>query len=101
MKMFFMVTMTYPTKSAVQVGKVAVGALAKGPPPHVEILGVYVTTGGDGLKAYNLYEIEKGHVEEGIKELTKRYVPFYSIEGWKHTIETLLSAEEALPIIGL
>ena len=99
--MFVMVTHTYPFKSAVQVGKVGVEVLAKAPPPHVERLGTYVTTGGDGLKVYVLHEIEKGHVQEGIKELTKRMVPFYSIEGWKYTLETLMTAEEALPLIGL
>ena len=99
--MFVMVTSTYPTKSSVQVGKVAVETLAKAPPPYVKRLGPYVTAGGDGIKAYTLYEIEKGHVEEGIVEVTKRMVPYFSIEGYKYTLETLLTAEEALPLIGL
>ena len=99
--MFFMVTMTYPTKSSVQVGKVAVGTLAKAPPPHVERLGIYTAAGGDGFKAYSLYEVEGEHVEEGIRELTKRFVPFYSVEGWKYTLEPLMGVEESLATIGL
>ena len=99
--MLFMVTMTYPTKSTVQVGKVAVGMLSKALPPYVKILGIYIAPGGDGIKNYDLYEIEKGHVEEGIKELNKRFVAYFNIEGWKHTIEPLMSAEEALPMLGL
>jgi len=96
-----MVTSTYPTKSAVQMGKVAVEILAKAPPPYVKRLGPYVTAGGDGIKVYTLWDIEKGHLEEGIKEVTKRMVPYFSIEGYKYTLETLLTVEEALPLIGL
>ena len=38
----------------------------------------------------------KSSVEAG-----KVYVPFFSIEGWKFTVEPLLSVEEALPLVGL
>jgi len=99
--MFLMVTQTYPTKSVAAVGKVAMGVLAKALPPYVKRLGPYIAAGGDGIKAYNLYEVEKGHEDEGYKELMKEEVPFFSIEGYKFTVEPLLSAEEALPLIGL
>ena len=99
--MLFMLTMTWPTESSGEVGKVAVENLAKAPPPHVKRLGLYLTPGGDGMKAYVLYEIEKGHVDEGFKEVTKRHVPYFNIEGWRYTIEPLLSVEEALPLVGL
>ena len=99
--MVFMVTTTYPTKSASAVGKVAVGMLAKAPPPHVKRLSIHIATGGAGIKGYTLYEVEKGHVDEGYKELMKVYVPYLSIEGYKLTVEPLLSVEEALPLIGL
>ena len=99
--MLFMVTSTWPAKSSVETGKVAVEILAKGPPPYVKILGMYPTPGGEGIKNYSLYEVEKGHVDEGFKELLKSYVAYFSIEGWKFTVEPLLSVEEALPLIGL
>jgi len=99
--MFVMVTSTYPTKSAVQVGKVAMEVLAKAEPPYVKRLGPYVAAGGDGIKAYTLYEIEKGHVQEGLIEVSKRMVPYFSAEGYKFTLETLLTVEEALPLVGL
>jgi hypothetical protein len=101
MKMLFMLIMTWPTESSGEVGKVAVENLAKALPPYIKRLGPYIAPGGDGMKAYVLYEIEKGHVDEGFKEVTKRHVPYFSIEGWKYTIEPLLSPEEALPLIGL
>ena len=53
------------------------------------------------MKAYNLYEVEKGHEDEGYKELMKEEVPFFNIEGYKFTVEPLLSVEEALPLVGL
>jgi len=99
--MFFMVTHMYPTKSTAEVAKVAVGVLAKAPPPYVKRLGQYITAGSDGFKTYALYEIEKGHVEEGFKELNKRLVPWFNIEGWKFTVEPLMTPEEAIPMLGL
>jgi hypothetical protein len=99
--MLFMVTETWPTESSVEVGKVAVVALAKALPSYVKRLGPYVAPGGDGIKAYNLYEVEKGHEDEGYKELMKEEVPYLNIEGYKFTVEPLLSAEEALPLVGL
>jgi hypothetical protein len=101
MKMLFMVTETWPTESSVEVGKAAVGALAKALPSYVKRLGPYIAAGGDGIKAYNLYEVEKGHEDEGYKELMKEEVPYLSIEGYKFTVEPLLSVEEALPLVGL
>ena len=35
--MLFMVTSTWPAKSSVETGKVAVEIIAKGPPPHVNL----------------------------------------------------------------
>jgi len=99
--MLFMVTETWPTKSSVDVGKVAMGVVAKALPPYVKRLDNYVTPGGDGIKAYVLYEVEKGHVDEGYNGVLKVYVPFFSIEGYKFTVEPLLSVKEALPLIGL
>ena len=99
--MLFMVTETWPTKSSAEAGKIAVEGLAKAPPPYVKTLGIYIAAGGDGMKAYNLYAVEKGHVDEGYKELMKVFVPYFSIEGYKLTVEPLLSVEEALPLVGL
>ena len=101
MKMLFMLTETWPTESTAKVGKVGVEVLAKAPPPYVKTLGIYIATGGEGMKAYNMYAVEKGHVDEGYKELLKVYTPFFSIEGYKVTVEPLLTPEEALSLIGL
>jgi len=40
---------------------------AKSPPPHVKIPGMYPTPGGEGIESYALYEVEKGHIDEGNK----------------------------------
>ena len=99
--MLFMVTETYPTKSIAEAGKVAVEAYAKAPPPYVKTLGLYIAPGGDGVKSYALYEIEKGHVDEGYEALLKLYVPYFNIEGWKFAVEPVLSVKQALPLVGL
>jgi len=97
--MLLMLTQTYPTKSVAEVAKVGMEVLAKAPPPHVKRLGVYITAGSDGMKSYGLYEIEKGHVEEGMKEVNKNLVPFFNIEGWKFTVEALMTPEEAVTLL--
>ena len=70
-------------------------------PSYVKALDRYMTYGGDGVKAYVLWEVEKGKEQEGYKALMNQYAQFLNIEGYKVTLEPLLKAEEALPLVGL
>jgi len=95
-----MVNETWPSQSSVDLGKVAVQILSTPMPSHLKMPLNCIAPGGDGVKAYVLYEVEKGHEEEGYKEIL-RLAPFLSIEGFKCTVEPVLPAEEALPLVGL
>ncbi len=64
-------------------------------------LGVYLEYGGKGVKGYDLFEIEKGREDEGVKTLTKRYTDYYDLEGFELTMKVVLSLEDALPLVGL
>ena len=98
--MLILATLTYPATSVMAMGKAAVESL-KREVPHVNRLSVQVTYGGDGLKAYNLYELEKGYEDEASRTLFENFVPFYNIDGFKLNLEMVLPVAEALPMIRL
>jgi hypothetical protein len=40
-------------------------------------------------------------VTEGIKELTKYFVQHYNVEGYRYQVEPMLTAEEAMTLLGI
>ena len=55
----------------------------------------------DGIKSVWLTEIEKGKLEEALILTAKREAEYMGIEGYGFKMETLMSFEDAMPIIGL
>ncbi|MGB2583972.1 MAG: hypothetical protein WBC89_07460 [Dehalococcoidia bacterium] len=100
-EVLFMLKETWPTKSSVAVGKVAVQILSMPLPSYVKMYGPFVTLGGDGIKVYTVYDAEKGHEEEWHKELMKQQAEHFGIEGFKSSVEVVLSVQDALPLVGL
>ena len=98
--MFVMVISTYPHDKATEVGKAFIKNMENPLPSFVKFV-VYVTSTELGIKGYVLYEIEDEKLAEGIREVVKRHVTYQNIVGYRWNIETLLTAEEALPMIGL
>jgi hypothetical protein len=90
--MFFMVTETWPSTSSVELGKASIESISRPLPEFMKRLGNYVVFGGDGVKAYALYEAEDGKEREGYKEVVGRF---------KCNVEIVLPIDEALPLIGL
>jgi hypothetical protein len=99
--MFFMVTETWPSTSSVELGKASIESISRPLPEFMKRLGNYVVFGGDGVKAYALYEAEDGKEREGYKEVVGRFAQFMSVEGFKCNVEIVLPIDEALPLIGL
>jgi hypothetical protein len=99
MKVHILVVNTWPLKSTVEAGKIAMAAEPL--PDYIKRLGVYLEYGGKGVTGYDLFEIEPGHEDEGMKLLTKRYTDYYDLEGFKLTMKVVLSLEDALPLVGL
>ena len=98
-----MVTAWIPPGKATEAGKKYVEVLQKIPfesfeKPLVPMAGRPVK---DGIKAISIGEVEKGKYEEAVDRVWKRLVKFYGVEGFRFEIETLLTAEEAMPMIGL
>ena len=98
--MLYMAVSTFPLKSSVDLGKVFLEVVAK-QLNYVNRLGMWVCYGGEGIKAWFVYETTKGHEEEGLKELTNYYTAYMNIEGYKVDIHPVLKPEEALSLIGL
>ena len=99
--MNIMVSLTYPLKSAVEIGKKALEALKNPLPDYINRGQIYALYGGKGIKTYTMYEIEKGREDEGIKEITQRYTAYFDVEGFEITSEVVLTIEEAMPMLGL
>jgi hypothetical protein len=101
--MFFMITSTYPPTKANEVVQVFAKSLAEPLPSFLKRRYV-LTAGGNGelgIKTYSLFESDEGKEYDAFAELTRRMGWFYHIEGWRYEIETLLTAEESIPLMGI
>ena len=63
------------------------------------MLGPYTKWGGDGIEAFSIIEIEKGHEEEGLLMVTKSYFPYMKVEGYKVEVTPILTAADALALM--
>jgi hypothetical protein len=100
--MHFMINVTYPLKVVREVANRFVAAQKDEPlPEYIKRQGIYAEYGGKGMATHHLYEIERGHEDEGLKALVKNYIKYYDIEGFEIEARVVLPAEEALPMLGL
>jgi len=95
---YFLGTSTFPPHKATEVGK-AFPNLPK-LPDFVKQLFVFIVPSSD-IKGYGLFEVPDDKAHEGYVAITKRYTGYFGIEGYKFTVEPLLTAKEALALIGL
>ena len=99
--MFVMLTATYPYNKTVEVVNAFIKQQETPPPAFMKILYVLATSSPSSAKVYALIEIEAGKEYEGLKEITKRQTYFINVEGYNYLAEVVLSAEEAIPLLGL
>ena len=70
--------------------------------PFVTKWRVFNATGGlEGMKAYHLIYTEKGKAEEAIGEVTKYFMPFLNIEGFRYLIEPLIGVSDSYALLGM
>jgi len=98
-----MVTLWYPPDKGIEVGKKYLGVMQKFPLESFEkpLVPVGVSPSKDGIKGISITEVEKGKYEETLNLVARRMVEFHGIEGFRYEIKTLLTGEEAMPLIGL
>lgn len=100
--MFLISNAMYPTDKAIEIARRFIKAVETPLPPFIRRIHVLTTAAGEnGIKVLGIYEVDDDKVTDGIKEMTKYYVQFYDIEGFKYSIEPMLKAEEAIPLLPL
>jgi len=98
--MFFMITTTYPPNKVGDAVQVFRKSLAEPLPSFLKRLHV-LTPGGigePGIRTYSIFEADKGKEYDALAELNRRMAWYHNIEGIRYQIETLLTAEEAIPL---
>ncbi len=98
-----MVTSWYPPDKAIEVATKYLEVLQKFPQESFEkpLVAAAASAVKDGIKVISITEVEKGKYEEALSLTAKRNVEYFGIEGYRFEIETLLTIEEALPLVGL
>jgi hypothetical protein len=98
--MIFVLTETWPAAASAEVAKESV-KLAATPPQNMKMLGPYVVMGGDGVKDYTVYEVEKGQADKALAEILGRLSGLFRIPGYRASLEVAITQIEALPLVGM
>ena len=96
----YMVTVWYPPDKNPEMTKLYL----KQPReiPFISKWRVYNTTGGiNGIKQYHLIYTERGKAEEAMEEISKYFIQFYSIEGFRYLAEPLLGVSDSYALMGM
>ena len=97
-----MITSWYPLNKVTEVAAKFLEGIKKYPQASYEkVLVSAVSSTKKGLRTIWIEEIEEGKLEDGLKLVTTRLVEYFGIEGYKYKLETLMTLEEAMPMIGL
>jgi len=97
-----MLTSTYPLDKATEVAKTYAKVSATPPPPFFKQIGSYGAADIEcGIRGYTLFEFKDEKLAEALRELIKRLVPFGNIVGYRYKVEILMSAKEAMIMMGL
>jgi hypothetical protein len=97
-----MVTSWYPPHKATEAAKKFLEVNEKFPQQSFEkrwLAGV--KSDEDGIKTVWLTEIERGKLEEALNLASRREAEYLGIEGYRVKMETLMTFEDAMPLIGL
>ncbi|MDY6797104.1 MAG: hypothetical protein SWK76_17760 [Actinomycetota bacterium] len=98
--MLYMMISTWPMTASPEIARALIEPLTMAS-ENLSRIGLLLVPGGDGIKAYAIYETV-GDEAESYRELKAGYYNAYkNIDGYKLIIEPLLTAEEALPFLGI
>jgi hypothetical protein len=97
-----MITSWYPLNKVKEVAAKFLEGTRKYPQASYEkVLVSAVSSTKKGLRTIWITEIEEGKLDDGLKIVTKRLVEYFGIEGYTYKLETLMTLQEAMPMIGL
>ena len=96
----YMMTVWYPPHKASEIAKL----YFKQPRgvPFITKWRVFNTQGGlDGVKQYHLFYTERGKAEEAMGEISKYFVPFLNIKGFRYLVEPLMGVSDGYALLGM
>jgi len=97
-----MVTTWYPPDKATEAAKKFLEVTEKFPQESFEKNWLAGVKGDeDGITTIWLTEVERGKLEEALNLISRRLVEYFGIEGYRAKVETLMTFEEAMPLVGL
>ena len=100
--MFLVTTVIYPPDKSIVAAEKFIEVTAKELPPFLNRRQVLGDSRMDkGMKVLSIYEADDARIKESIIELTKIYVQFNGIEGFRYEIEPMLTVKEALAVLGM
>ena len=100
-KVLFLQTHTWLLEKSADVGQVFVKVMQTPLPSYIKMIGPFVNIGGDGGKGCMVWDVEKGHENEGLLFVMKWIMEYSNIGGQKFTLEQVLTGADALPLVGL
>ena len=99
--MLFWQNHTWPGEKSADVGQVFVNFMQNPLPQYIKMIGPFATIGGEGGKGCIIWDIAKGHEEEGLLLIMRQIMDYMNIGGQKFTLEPVLTGADALPLVGL
>ena len=99
--MYLVSNSTYPLSSAKEVSALFLEAAKTPLPSYIKRVHTLTTAGDLGIKVLGIYDVEDAKLADAIKEIGKYFVQYYDIEGFSYTLEPMLTAQEAIPLLGL
>ena len=95
--MFIISTSTYPPSKNRDMIERFQKAVAVAMPSFVKRHYVFTSAGGEpGIKVVGIYEVSDDKVADGMKELLRYFQNFYDVEGYRYSMEYMLTAQEAI-----
>jgi len=97
-----MVTSWYPPDKATEAAKKFLEVMEKFPQESFEkswLAGV--KSDEVGIMTVWLTEIERGKLEEALNLTSRREAEYLDVEGYRFKMETLMTFEDAMPLVGL
>ena len=97
-----MVTAWFPPNKSMEVAKKHFEIAQEFPRQSFEKLfigGARATR--NGIKDIMIVEVEKGKLEEALNLTARRLMEYFGIEGYRVEVETLVTLEEGLSLLGL
>lgn len=97
-----MVTAWFPPNKSPEVARKHLEIAQKFPrAPFEKRLMGGTTADRNGIKDIMIIEVEKGKYEEALNLTARRLLEYFDIEGYRYEVETLLTLEEGMALLGL